>query len=77
MCLRNDYYTCGTCEEYERMLSNVEHAAPTVSRMYIIAADIVDHSNLEKYGQTRAQNIASVMYEIREAIHTIYEIDED
>ena len=44
MCIANDLYTCGDCEEYETMLNTVRANAPTLDVMYTVAKDIAEHS---------------------------------
>jgi len=46
MCIDNQYYTCGDCEEYGKMLTYVcEHEIKTEADLLWIANDIISHSN--------------------------------
>ena len=48
MCIDNDFYTCGDCEEYDRMLTyanNVKRA--TTKEIEKIATDIKEHSDTD------------------------------
>lgn len=46
-CIRNRYYTRGTCEAYSAMLQAVENLEPTISNLMCVATDIKFHSNTE------------------------------
>ena len=74
LCIRNDYYTNGTVKEYEELLEFVDENEPTTENIYQAAYNIVEHSNLERYGQTDRQNIESVMFEIANECYTHFEI---
>ena len=54
ICIKENMYTCGDCDEYSNMLSFVSDHEPTIENLYTVAADIVDHS---KY-----QTISNVMF---------------
>ena len=47
VCVRNNLYTCGTNEEYSRMLEQVDELSPSTENIYIIAKDIAEHSEYE------------------------------
>lgn len=52
-CIKNDYYTSGTCKEYENLLFNLCNTdciteGITLDRIEEIAADILVHSVWEK-----------------------------
>lgn len=48
-CIKNNFYTCGDCEEYAAMLANVrEHEInPEIADVAAIAEDIYNHSELD------------------------------
>lgn len=48
MCIRNDYYTSGTCEEYGAMFEMCKVENPTTDDFERIARDIFNHSDKEK-----------------------------
>ena len=76
-CVRYGRYTCGNNNDYEKMLNFVKTHKPTTNNIYKVACNIADHSNLNSYGQTRTENIQSIMYDItKDCIHTFYEIQE-
>lgn len=64
MCIKNDRYTCGDCEEYQRMLNFVRDNEPTLENIEKVAEDIVNHSDLSSYGQTFDENVRSIMFEL-------------
>ena len=47
LCVRNNFYTCGSNREYESMLNFVREHEPTVQNLYKVANDILCHSNDE------------------------------
>ena len=54
MCIENNFYTCGSCEDYDRMLarcSSYENAADKDYELEQIATDIVLNSNDEVFSQ--------------------------
>lgn len=67
-CIRNDLYTCGDCEAYDKMLNMADRTEPTTKAMYLVAKDIQEHS--------KDQTITNVMFILeREAVITTFEID--
>lgn len=44
MCIRNDYYTCGTNEDYDKMFQKCRSNCDVL----LIASDILEHSNKER-----------------------------
>lgn len=47
MCIKYDFYTCGDCEAYDHMLSDLCRGDMTSDRIIEIAEDIVEHSDPE------------------------------
>ena len=69
-CIRNDLYTLGENEEYERMLNMVDEMYPDINAIYMVAKDICKHSE--------CQTIANVMYILEnDVVTTTFEIDSD
>ena len=67
-CIHHDLYTCGTCEEYEKMFKLIEVYEPTVDGLYIVAQDITEHSE--------DQTVENVMFLLeRDAVTTFYDIE--
>ena len=63
LCIRNNWYTCGTCKEYEALFNRLydEDGCPvnlTTKKLVEIADDIMAHSEISDY------TITSVMYEL-------------
>ena len=75
LCIERDYYTRGTCKDYDKMLHFVATHEPTKMNIYKVAKDIVEHSNLDRYSEEREELIAGVMYDITDyAVNTHYTI---
>ena len=67
-CIRNELYTRGDCEAYDKMLQFVERNEPTTKAMYLAAKDIAEHS--------KNQPITNVLYILEdEAVITTFLID--
>lgn len=67
-CIANHLYTCGTNEDYRKMLDMADRTEPTTKAMYLVAKDI----NANSYMQT----ITNVMFILeRDAVITTFEID--
>ena len=47
LCIRNNFYTCGCNREYEHMINYVREHEPTVTNLYLVANDILNHSDDE------------------------------
>lgn len=72
LCIKYNYYTRGECNEYINLL-DIMYQEPTPERVVEVAEDIVDHSDLSRYGQSRKENIESVCFQIeKEVINTFY-----
>ena len=70
MCIKYDYYGCGTCDQYNDMLELVDKVEPTPYNVYLVADDILKHSGLE------GMEVEAMMFNIdRECIRTYYEFD--
>lgn len=83
MCIRYDYYTCGDCESYERMLRNADNIETETEMQEVkqIAIDIFDHSALSKRGcdnYTAKDCIEGIMYGLLSECTELYvEMDDD
>ena len=67
-CIRNQLYTRGSGESYANMLDVVERFNPSPYRLYIVARDIVKHSE--------EQTITNVMFILpNEAVKRTYTIN--
>lgn len=56
MCIRNNYYTLGTCEEYAAMFELCRTENPTTQNFEEIAIDILGHS--DAYSLTKRTGLA-------------------
>ena len=75
LCIRHNWYTCGTCEEYDRLFDRLydSDGCPvhlTTEKLAEIAADIMEHSRITDY------TITSVMYELARTACTCFDIAE-
>ena len=76
LCVTNEWYTCGTNEEYANLLSSVhddnfEPVEMTTQKLAEIAADIMRHSNMPA-----DYDLCCVMYELAKVCETCFEIIE-
>lgn len=75
-CINHEYYTRGDNEEYEEMLDYVRANEPTVRNIYLVAADILEHSDTcnNLYGDVLT--VSHIMYILKEeTVYTTYEVD--
>ena len=69
MCIENNFYTQGDALAYSRMLQRVEVNEPTPEEIYIVAVDILDHTD-----PNEDQTITNIMCIIENTVvRTIYE----
>ena len=74
LCVKQQWYTCGTNKEYDHMLEYVRNNKPVLSNIFIVAKDIFDHSENDDYGY-EDEVIESIMFLLNsEAIVTSYYI---
>lgn len=67
VCIKNNFYTKGTCDEYNRMLKLVETMIPTYENIYIVARNISKHSE--------QQDVSYIMFLLEnKAVVTTFEI---
>lgn len=76
LCIRHDWYTCGTCKEYNALFDKLydEDGCPvnlTTQKLAEIADDIMAHSDIEDY------TITSVMYELNRSCTVTFDEDHD
>ena len=62
MCIKRNLYTCGTCEDYSRMLNFARDADVTTENLIKIAQDIAEHSNLQAYGCSYRESVENFIY---------------
>lgn len=65
MCIKDNYYTRGTNEDYTNLLMNLCEMDADTYTIYIIATDIIEHSDYEKkmneYGCTLEELTTYIM----------------
>ena len=63
MCIKNDFYTRGTCEEYDNMFRMCSEYNGEVGKLVEIAKDIVNHSDISVFDPdcTTKEILISVM----------------
>lgn len=80
ICIHNDWYTCGTIAEYDKMFEMCKAFKGTTKELYAIAKDIVEKSDMSRYyksGLTNNEVIENVMCFIaNDATEISYEIVE-
>lgn len=74
MCIENDFYTLGDNEEYNNLFDHIAHNEPTPENIRIAAEDIVKHSDLDSYEQSRIENVETVMFLIEKTVNTFYKL---
>lgn len=57
VCKKYEMYTCGTCEEYSKLLEFCESSGyATKESLYIVARDIFEFSDIQKISETLNSN---------------------
>ena len=74
LCIKNNYYTKGTIDEYDRFLTSVKGVEMTKDKIYSLAVNIFTHSDIGSNVLLTDVIIASIMYNIAEICHTVYTI---
>ena len=82
LCIRKNWYTCGTYEQYDNFLNKVyDNDNITTCDIYDLSIDVIEHSNLKEYAKscgmstTSTDFIECIMYEIGALIETFYDIE--
>lgn len=77
LCIREDWYTGGTNEEYYNLMQMTERENITTDDIVEIATDIIEHSEIAKQKFERASGgenfYLHVMYLVAEACFTCFE----
>lgn len=77
LCIREDWYTGGTNEEYYNLMQMTERENITTDDIVEIATDIIEHSERAKQAFERASGgedfYLHVMYLVAEACYTFFE----
>lgn len=79
ICIKMDWYTRGTCDEYSKMFETAEREEATPEGIYEVAKDIFEHSNMDHYirdGYSEDEIIQNVMcYIVNDATYSTIEIE--
>ena len=70
LCIKNNWYTNGTQEEYGLLLYSLTVGDMTTAKIGIIAEDIKKHSNTE-------EEVTSIMFDIARICRTFFDIAEE
>lgn len=73
LCIRNNYYTRGTCEEYENLFSRLKNGTCnlrnlTTELLAEIATDIKEHSDTE-------HDVPAIMWELNRACTVFFDVE--
>lgn len=73
ICIKNDWYTCGTNDEYSRLFDRLTDCCGcpenlTTDKLVEIAEDIMEHSEITDY------TIESVLFELARCCFTYFDI---
>ena len=72
MCISNNYYTIGDCEDYDKLMRFVTTHKPTVHNIYKVACDIAKHSEREF---SLKETVESIMFNIEsDVVITTFDI---
>ena len=79
LCIKQNYYTCGDIEAYDKMLTMCNSNKVTNQLIYKIAVDIAIHSDLDRiynqYGVSYKEFLEALMFEINKLTDTFFEIE--
>lgn len=79
LCIRNEWYEYGDCQDYMDMLHIVEHNKPTINNLYKVALDIYEHSYMSRNTDySLEENLENIMFQLEEdTVHTFFEIEKE
>lgn len=72
LCIRNNWYTCGTVKEYQKMLNICDKDNITTNDIVKIAQDIMDHSS-----KNDDRELTSYCFEVARIATILFEEKED
>lgn len=74
LCIKECWYTRGSCVEYINLLKHVDKIEDvTTDDIVEIASDIYSHSNIEDFGYTMSDVILNIMFKLGKICVTIFE----
>lgn len=77
-CIKHDYFTCGTNEEYEAMFDLIREGRGhnlTTETLYQVAKAIYDHSEWETYDDMHVTDVMNSL--AREVVDYSFEYEEE
>lgn len=77
LCIEQNWYTCGTNEEYNNMLNMIQNKRVTKNLLYRIALDIYYHSKKETYCYSCNEQIEHIMFYLNKAVNEFFTIIEE
>lgn len=77
LCIRKNWYTCGTnaeyCAMFDRLRSGYLPAEMTTEKLAEIAEDILQHSDAQDCNDGYLQDIPGIMFELAKICDTCFE----
>lgn len=80
MCIKNNWYTSGSNEDYINMFKMCEKDNITINQLFKIAKDIYEHTNVDRATQgcsneySDNDNILNMMIYINDCTYVFYEM---
>ncbi len=76
LCNKEKWYTGGSNEDYEELLSMPDEMEPTDSNIFLAARDIAQHT--PDYDPNAPEDVANIMFMIRRyAVSTFYTLEKE
>ena len=82
MCIKNNWYTAGSTEDYSKMFEMCKKDNISTSQLYKIAKDIYEHTNVDRAEQgcsreySDTENILNMMIYVNDCTYVYYKISE-
>lgn len=67
LCIEKNWYTCGTCKEYDNLLSMADRENITTDDIVEIATDIMEHSKIHP-----DYTFTDIMFDVAERCATYF-----
>lgn len=80
MCIKNNWYTAGTNEDYSNMFKMCEKDNITTNQLFKIAKDIYEHTNVDRAEQgcsseySNNESILNMMIYVNDCSYVFYEM---
>ena len=75
LCVKHDWYTCGSNEEYSDILDFAASRKMTLDNLLHIAMDIIEHTNPDRFVDCEPNGttpIQYVLFELSETCHSFF-----